>query len=285
MWFTLRRYTSQMPALPDMHVQRPTDSRNRSRSINRSGIVMRRRIMPKGDIIVSLLTPQGKIKAIARGGVRGEQASRLNLFHHVEVQLYQTPQSDLATIQQSVLQGALPTLAQPERHPYAHLLTELADSLFQEGEYSQSAFDLYAGSLRGVAHQADPEWVTLVMSYKLLALAGFTLRPLCARCGAAEPQYPDPHGGQLLCMRCAALEHNAPAPHPSERLEFLQFAHKHTVKMLMLSPLPRPQRPGLWHSLERFVTTQVGKVRSWDAVSTQASALIHPPAAVRHKQG
>lgn len=60
----------------------------RSRSANRSGIVIRRRVTPAGDIIVTLLTPQGKVKAIARGGVRGALSSRLNLFHHVAIQLY-----------------------------------------------------------------------------------------------------------------------------------------------------------------------------------------------------
>lgn len=255
-----------------------SEPRSRSRSTNRTGIVMRRRVTPKGDIIVSLLSPQGKIKAIARGGVRGPQASRLNLFHHVEVQLYQTPGGDLATIQQSVLEGALPTLAQPERHPYAHLLTELADTLFQEGEYSHAAFDLYAGSLRGVAHQSDPEWVALVMGYKLLALAGFVLRPHCARCGAAHPQYPDPHSGQLLCAHCAALPQNRPLsshssqppiPHPAERLEFMQQVARRSVRVLMESPLPAAQRPGLWRSLERFVTSQVGAVQSWKAVGRE----------------
>lgn len=251
----------------------PENPRHRSRSTNRSGIVLRRRVTPKGDILVSLITPQGKIKAIARGGVRGPQASRLNLFHHVDVQLYQTPQGDLATIQQSVLEGALPTLAQPERHPYAHLLTELTDALFQEGEYSEAAFELYAASLRGVAHQPDPEWVALVMSYKLLALAGFAVRPRCVRCGAENPSYPDPHGGQLLCASCAALPQNRPAystqaprPHPAERLKFLQQAPRRSVRMLMESPLPAVQRTGLWRSLERFVTTQVGAVQSWRAV-------------------
>ena len=122
-------------------------SRSRARSKNSSGIVLRRRLTPQGDIIVSLLTPQGKVKAIARGGIRGPHASRLNLFQHVEVQLYQTPRADLATIQQSLLAGALPSLSQPERHRYAHLLTELTDTLFQEGEYSRAAFDLYAGCL------------------------------------------------------------------------------------------------------------------------------------------
>jgi len=233
-----------------------------TRSTNRSGIVMRRRVTPAGDIIVTLLTPQGKIKAIARGGVRGPQASRLNLFHHVGVQLYQTPQSDLATVKQSILEGALPHLCEPERHPYAHLISELADALFQEGEFSEQVFDLYAGSLRGVSRHADPEWVALVMSYKLLSLAGFAPRTRhCARCGAADPAHPDPLGGQLLCGGCS----NQP-PHPAERLEFLREVPRRSVRALMDAPLPQGQRPGVWRALERFVTVQIGQVQSWRAL-------------------
>lgn len=88
---------------------------------------------PAGDILVTLLTPQGKLKAVARGGVRGPLSSRLNLFHHVGMQVYQGPQNDLASVQQAVLEGALPTLAQPERYAFAHLLAEFAEALYQEG--------------------------------------------------------------------------------------------------------------------------------------------------------
>ncbi|AWN22858.1 DNA repair protein RecO [Deinococcus irradiatisoli] len=242
----------------------------RSRSANRSGIVMRRRVTPAGDIIVTLLTPQGKIKAIARGGVRGSQASRLNLFHHVGVQLYQTPQADLATVQQSVLEGALPRLSEPERHPYAHLLSELADALFQEGEFSEQAFELYAGALRGVSHHPDPEWVTLVMSYKLLSLAGFAPRSRqCARCAAPDPAHPDPLGGQLLCGACSSQP-----PHPAERLEFLREVPRRSVRALMDQPLPAEQRPGVWRSLERFVTVQIGGVQSWRSLASSLGGEV-----------
>ncbi len=231
----------------------------RLRTANRSGVVIRRRVMPSGDIIVTLLTPQGKLKAIARGGVRGPLASRLNLFHHVGVQVYQTPNNDLATVKQAVLEGALPTLAEPERHAFAHLMAEFADALFQEGEFSEQAFELFAGALRGVAHQPDPEWVALVMSYKLLGLAGIMPQTArCARCGVPDPAHPDPLGGQMLCAACASL----PA-YPPQALDFLQNAVRRSVRASMEGPVPSAQRPPLWKALERFVTVQVGGVHSW----------------------
>ncbi len=208
---------------------------------------------------MTLLTPQGKVKAVARGGVRGPLSSRLNLFHHVGVQMYQTPQADLATVQQAVLEGALPRLAEPERYAFAHLLAELAGTLFQEGEFAEQAFDLFAGALRGVSHHPDPEWVALVMSYKLLGLAGFVPQTdRCARCGAPDPAHPDPLGGQLLCGGCASL----PA-YPPGSLEFLRRVVRRSVRASMDAPVPTQERPALWRALERFVTVQVGNVQSW----------------------
>ena len=217
---------------------------------------------------MTVLTPQGKLKAIARGGLRGKQTGPLNLFHHVGLQVYARPGDDLATVQQSQLEGALPTLAQPERHPYAHLLAELADSLFQEGEADElggQAFDLFAGGLRGVAHHGDPDWVALVLSYKLLALAGFPPRTRhCVRCGAPDPAHPDPFGGELLCARCATQ----PAYSP-QVLDFLRHSVRRTVRENMDQGLSPQDRAAVWKALERFVGTQVGRVNSWPHLRAQ----------------
>lgn len=231
----------------------------RARTANRSGIVIRRFVTPAGDVIITLLTPQGKLKTVARGGVKGSLSSSLSLFHHVNTQIYQGPNNELAIVRQAVLEGALPTLAQPERYAYAHLMAEFADALFQEGELSHQAFDLFAGSLRGIAHQDDPEWVALVMSYKLLGLAGFVPQTnRCVRCQTPEPQYPDPHGGQLLCHNCARG-----SAYPAESLDFLQHVVRRSVRTNIEHPVPITQRPAIWQALERFVSLQVGKVKSW----------------------
>lgn len=231
----------------------------RSRLVNRSGVVVRRFVTPAADLILTLLTPQGKLKVIARAGARGPMASRLNLFQHVNTQLYVSPRADLAVVEQVTLEGALPRLAEPERYPFAHLLCELADALFQEGERSAAAFELFTGALRGVSHHPDPAFVALVMSYKLLGLAGFQLRTrTCARCGAPDPASPDPLSGQLVCRRCASLPDLA-----SPLLEFLDEVQRLSVRRLMETPLPEAWRPEAWRLLERFVTVQVADVRSW----------------------
>lgn len=230
-----------------------------SRHANRSGIVIRRHVTTAGDVILTLLTPHGKLKTIARGGAKGAQQSKLNLFQHLAIQTYTTPKSDLATLQQVTLEGALPRLSEPHRYGYAHLMCELADALFQEGEHAESAFELFSGALRGISHHDDPEWVALVMSYKLLNLAGFVTRTAsCARCSAADARHPDPLSGHLVCAACAELP-----PLPPDVLAFLQRVPRVSVRALMTEAMPSPARPVLWRALERFVALHIGDVRSW----------------------
>lgn len=248
-----------------------------SRHANRSGIVLRRFVTPAGDVILTLLTRQGKLKCIARSGAKSVMRSKLNLFQHLALGLYATPRSDLPTVQQVALEGALPRLAEPGRYGYAHLLAELADTLYQEGEHAEAAFDLFAASLRGVSHHADPEWVALVMSYKLVVLAGFVPRAhSCARCGADDPRHPDTLSGHLLCGGCAEL----PAL-PRDAVAFLREAPRVTVRALMDAPPGPGARHALWRALERFVALHVGDVRSWRALPHEGAAAAARDTALR----
>lgn len=234
---------------------------------NVSGIVLRRTVTPAGDIIVQLLTPGGKLGAIARGGMRSPaQQSRLNLFHDVAAQLYARERDDLATIRQVTLQGALPGLAAPERYPYAHFLAELTDLLNPEGgsgERARAVHDLLAGGLRGVSRHDDPEWVALTVAMKLLALAGFVQPPRCGRCGAPDPRYPDLARGQLLCRACALP---GAAPLSEAAAHFLLGAQRRTVRELMAAPLHGDDRARAWEHLRAYLAAQVGRVRSAAAV-------------------
>ncbi|WP_027481628.1 DNA repair protein RecO [Deinococcus pimensis] len=241
-----------------------------SRHSNRSGIVLRRHVTTGGDVILTLLTPHGKLKAIARGGARGVLQSRLNLFQHIALQTYATPRSDLPTVQQVTLEGALPRLADPARYGYAHLMAELADALYQEGEHTEMAFDLFSGALRGISHHADPEWVALVMGFKLLILAGFVPRAVtCARCGKPDPAHPDVLTGHLVCASCAELPALAP-----DVVAFLRDVPRETVRTLMERPLRGERRQSLWRALERFVGLHVGEVRSWRGLPHEAMQAV-----------
>ena len=146
-----------------------------SRYRTRSGIVLRRHKTPSGDIILSLLTPDGKLKGICKAGARGQHASRLNLFQHLTVQTFERPNSDLLTLTELVLEGALTGLTDPSVYPFAHFLSELADKLYQDDDFvGQAGFELFSGGLRGLVRHPDPDRVTLIIAWKLLARTAYS---------------------------------------------------------------------------------------------------------------
>lgn len=139
----------------------------------RQGIVVRRTPLPSGDVVVTLLSADGKWRAIARKGKRlGGNPGRLSLFHDVRVQVYQRRDDDLAIVSQVTLEGALARLADPGVYPYAHVLAELADRLTVDVHHGEPLHAWLASGLRGLDGDADPERVALVHAWMLLRVAG-----------------------------------------------------------------------------------------------------------------
>jgi len=139
----------------------------------REGIVVRRTPLPSGDVVVTLLSPDGKWRAVARKGrLLGGNPGRLSLFHDVTVQVYQRRADDLAVVAQVRLNGALPRLSDPAVYPYAHLLAELADRLTVDVHVGEPLHAWLASGLRGLNEDDDPERVALIHAWMLLRVAG-----------------------------------------------------------------------------------------------------------------
>jgi len=139
----------------------------------REGIVIRRTPLPSGDVVVTLLSEDGKWRAVARKGKRlGGNPGRLSLFHDVTIQAYQRREEDLAVVAQVKLEGALPHLADPAIYPYANLLAELADRLTVDVHHGEPLHAWLASGLRGLDADPDPERVALVHAWMLLRVAG-----------------------------------------------------------------------------------------------------------------
>lgn len=139
----------------------------------RAGIVVRRTPLPSGDVVVTLLSPDGKWRAVARKGrLPGGNPGRLSLFHDVTVQVYQRKDDDLAVVSQVRLEGALHRLADPDVYPFAHLLAELADRLAVDVHQGEPLHAWLASGLRGLDADPDPERVALVHAWMLLRVAG-----------------------------------------------------------------------------------------------------------------
>jgi DNA repair protein RecO (recombination protein O) len=168
------------------------------------GIVIRRTVLPKGDVVVTLLSPQGKWRGVARKGkLPGGNLGRLSLFHDVSVQHYRRKEDDLALLTQVQLNGALPRLSDPEIYPYAHLIAELVDRMTVDVHASEPMYAYLASALRGLNAGAEPITLTVAYAWKLLQQAGLGPRTqACAACGGPGPFVAfDVRAGGLACDR------------------------------------------------------------------------------------
>ena len=119
------------------------------------GIVVGRKPLPQGDLLLRFLTPQGPLEAIARKGQRPTgRSGRLSLFHHVRFQLY-AKEEGLPTLTQVELLAKLFGLEEPRRFLYASFLAELAYRLASP-EAAPRVYPLFASGLRGIAKHENP---------------------------------------------------------------------------------------------------------------------------------
>ena len=224
----------------------------------REGIVLRRLALPSGDVIVTLLSEDGKWRGVARKGkLIGGNLGKLSLFHDVTVQHYQRKDEDLALITQVQLNGALPKLSDPMIYPYAHVLAELTDKLTVDVHLGERIYSYLTSGLRGLVQHGDPEAVALVMSWRLLAQAGLAPRlTRCARCGAREVGRSfDIASGGLTCEACGVGFKLS-----GQMADELRGLHQRSVRDVLEEPLE--ERPAHWNLLSRYLAYHVGEVES-----------------------
>lgn len=221
------------------------------------GIVIRRLILPSGDVVVTLLAEHGKWRGIARKGkLPGGNLGRLSLFHDVTVQYYRKRDDDLALLTQVRLNGALPRLAEPAVYPYAHVLAELADALTVDVHIGEPLYEYLASGLRGLDRDPDPERVALLYAWRLLQLAGLAPRTqACGRCGNENVEALDVASGSLACRECGGAV-------------ILGVEAAGELQSLLAAPmrqalqLPLHDRSLHWLTLSRYLSYHVSELRS-----------------------
>lgn len=227
----------------------------------KDGIVLRRTPLPSGDVVATLLSDDGKWRAVARKGrLPGGNPGRFSLFHDVRVQIYRRRTDDLAVAVQVTLNGALPRLSDPAVYPYAHLLAEAADRLTVDVHLGEPLHAWLASGLRGLNQDADPERVALVHAWRLLRVAG--LGPTLPRESGGGLRWdvgegvlrPDGAGTALDPAEVADLEHLV----------------RGSARAALAAPLPTRERQ--WQLLRRHVEHHVESLRSLDALTRRAPA-------------
>lgn len=222
----------------------------------RDGIVLRRTPLPSGDVVATLLSGDGKWRAVARKGrLLGGNPGRLSLFHDVRVQVYQRRPDDLAIAVQVHLNGALPRLSLPSVYPYAHLLAELADRLTVDVHLGEPLHAWLASGLRGLGQDEDPERVALVHAWRLLRIAGLAPSLAEAPAGAAVrwdvPEGTMTAGGEGV-------------PVSAEEAEELRLLLAGGAREALASPMATRARQ--WRLLRMHVDHHVERLRSLDAL-------------------
>lgn len=226
----------------------------------REGIVVRRTPLPSGDVVVTILSADGKWRAVARKGrLPGGNPGRLSLFHDVTVQSYARRDGDLAVVAQVRLNGALPRLSDPSVYPYAHLLAELADRLTVDVHLGEPLHAWLASGLRGLDRDPDPERVALVHAWMIVRVAGLApdlTEPEPDTSGAA-PRLDVP-GGRLTW-------HGEGIALPGDALAELRLLIDGRAREALADPLAT--RALHWRLLTRYVTWHVEELRSLRALA------------------
>jgi len=170
-------------------------------------IVLRERDFGEADRILTLLTPAGKITAMAKGIRRAtsRKAGHLGLFFRAQLLLARGRTFYIVSQAESLdeyagLRGDL------ARFTYACYIAELMDRFVQEEEESPELFELMSQALGWIAHEHDMRLWTRYYELRLLALAGYHPQLFqCAHCETAlQPvrNYFGPQEGGVLCANC-----------------------------------------------------------------------------------
>ncbi len=140
------------------------------------GLVVGRKPLPAGDLILSFVGPEGASQAVARKALRPTgRSGRLSLFHHLRFQVYQKPGNDLPTLTQAELVGRLEGLEAPGRFPYACFLAELAFRVASP-EVAERVWPLLVSGLRGIAKHENPQAALVWAGWRVIKAAGLAPR-------------------------------------------------------------------------------------------------------------
>ncbi|OGO05586.1 MAG: DNA repair protein RecO [Chloroflexi bacterium RBG_13_56_8] len=205
----------------------------RERVYQTEALVIRSMDYAEADRILTLLTPGGKRRVIAKGIRRptSRKAGHLGLFHRARVMLAKGRNLDIVTQAESLeeFEGLATDLL---RFTYACYVGELLDRFAQEEEEIPSLYKLAVSTLRRLSTEEDlPIWVRY-FELQLLRTAGYQPELfVCVECHEEiRPQsnYFDPEFGGLLCDRCGPVQPQAVAVSLNAQ-KVMRYLYRHSA--------------------------------------------------------
>ena len=235
----------------------------RDRVYRTEAIIIRRSDAGEADRLVTILTPLGRQRVVARGArkLHSRLAGHIELFTHTMLMLAIGRNLHIVT-QSSPLDRFERLRADLERIGAAYYAAELVDRLVEEEAENKRAFSILLGTLRALNAGAAID-LTL-RAYELHLLDALGYRPQlyeCAACGAVLTEATNrfsPVTGGALCPDCAGVDRLA-LPMSLAAFKLLRYLQSQPLEIsgeLRISPATRAEtesllRAYLRHILER----------------------------------
>jgi DNA repair protein RecO (recombination protein O) len=173
--------------------ERARDGDNRRVTLYRDdGVVLRTQKLGESDRIITLLTRRhGRVRAVAKGVRRTKSkfGARLEPFTHVDLQLYQGRQLDIATQAEAISSYGEGIVDDYGRYTSGAAMLEMTERLTEEREPAMRMFLLLIGGLKALSSaEHDPGLVLDAFLLRALAVSGYEPSlTMCARCGLLGP--------------------------------------------------------------------------------------------------
>jgi DNA repair protein RecO (recombination protein O) len=235
----------------------------RDRVYRTEAIVIRRSDAGEADRLITILTPHGRQRVVARGArkIHSRLAGHIELFTHTMLMLAIGRNLHIVT-QSSPLDRFERLRTDLERIGAAYYAAELVDRLVEEEAENKRAFSILLGTLRALNAGAAID-LTL-RAYELHLLDALGYRPQlyeCAACGAVLTEATNrfsPVTGGALCPACAEVDRQA-LPMSLAAFKLLRYLQSQPLEIsgeLRISPATRAEtesllRAYLRHILER----------------------------------
>lgn len=232
----------------------------RDRVYRTEAVVIRRSDFGEADRLLTLVTPHGKRRVVAKGTRKtmSRLAGHIELFTHATMLLAIGRNLDIVT-QSAILQPFDQLRADLQRISAAYYVAELLDRLLEEEDANRPAFDLLVGTLAALDGTRNIDLVLRFYELHLLGYVGY--RPHffhCANCQEAlteDAAHFSPGAGGVLCPRCAACDRPALPMSLSafKLLRFLQSRPLEAVEGLTISTGVREEAEGLLRAYLRTI--------------------------------
>ncbi len=204
-------------------------------------VIIKRHVYGEADRLVTLITPYGKRRVIAKGARKttSRLAGHIELFTHATLLLAVGRTFDIIT--QSMIQQSFDGLrVDLQRIGAAYYVAELIDRLTEDDDENGDAFDLLVRTLGALDRTRNLDLALRYYELQLLDILGY--RPqlsLCAVCQEVlteEANRFSPLAGGVLCPRCTSQQGAIPMSLGAFKLmRFLQAQPINAIDRLHLS--------------------------------------------------